>query len=115
MARVGAVNSNSMVQWGRRWADLVRSDRRRMPRAEASAIQPQNLPVPLDAPAPRMRAAPSQRPAAPFIAQLLADRIEDPARRRNGRPGADVAEALYSTRAADHRPSAPGSIIRRDA
>ncbi|WP_168201559.1 hypothetical protein [Phreatobacter aquaticus] len=118
MARIGAVRSNTMVQWGRRWGDLERADRRRMPRTDANAQPapaPTNLPVALDAPEPRARIAASQRPAAPFIAQLLADRIEDPARRRNGRPGADVADALYQARNASYRPSAPGSIIRRDA
>jgi hypothetical protein len=107
-----------MVQWGRRWGDLARSDRRRLPRGDGqakAASAPTNLPVALDAPEPRMRIAASQRPAAPFIAQLLAERIEDPARRRNGRPGADLADALYQARNASYRPSAPGSIIRRDA
>jgi hypothetical protein len=113
-AAMGAVNGTGRVagiRWGRRWGDRLRIDGRRAHAPFADSIP--NLPVaPIEAFEERQQA--SRRPAAAFVAQLLATRLDLPQSRDKDRAGADEAEASYHASNPDGRPTARGSIVRRD-
>ena len=111
MDAVNGTGRSSGVRWNRRWSDRVRSDGRRASRSFADIIP--NLPV---APVELIeeRRLPSRRPGAAFVAQLLAARLDMPQSRARQRAEPDEAEASYQASRPDGRPTARGSIIRRD-
>lgn len=58
--------------------------------------------------------APSTRPAAAFIAQLLAARLNGTPARRRRRSDREEVDARYQAADPAARPTASGSLIRRD-
>ena len=111
MAGVSGTGGVAGVRWGRRWSDRVRNDDRRAAASFAESIP--NLPVLAGQPAGERRQS-HRRPAAAFIAQLLAARFDLPQSRDKHRAGPDEAEASYLASDPQGRPTARGSLVRRD-
>lgn len=116
MAGVNGTGRASTIRWRRRWNDRFGVQARRPVRPFAEELSteipaPEWL-VPLEPVAGRRE--PARRPAAAFVAQLLAARLDLPQSRETGRAGPDEAEARYHASSPDGQATRRGSLVRRD-
>lgn len=113
MTTIRPASSSDSLRWQRR-------DERHVPHRASSegaafAVPVERLPVPTERHEPLASDRPAIRPAASFIAQLLANRLKlaDVPRRRQAERQEVDARYLAADPAA--QPTATGVIIRRDA
>lgn len=111
MVAIGRVSRTAPLRWTRRQADSAR----RRPAGPEQAFPEivAGLPAVVEAHDDREPAI-GRRPAAPFVAQLLANRFNLPQARRRMAASAGEAEASYLATDLDQRPTGPGQLVRRD-
>lgn len=110
MTMVHPAGSSQPPRWRRRDDDHRGAGRRTSAGAFGEALS--SLPVPVR---PQLRDEPRvirTRPAATFVAQLLAERLAPVRRRRRG--DREEVDARYHAADPASQPTASGSIIRRD-
>lgn len=113
MTTIRPASSSDSLRWQRR--DERHAPRRAPGEATGFSAAMERLPVPTVRQEPRQEHRPSIRPAASFVAQLLANRLnlaDMPRRRRSER---EAVEARYLAADPAAQPTAAGAIIRREA
>ncbi|AVO47140.1 hypothetical protein [Phreatobacter cathodiphilus] len=110
MTMVHPAGSSQPPRWRRREEDRAGAGRRSAAGSFQEALS--SLPVP-----PRPFRSDEERtirarPAAAFVAQLLAERLAPVRRRRRG--DREEVDARYHAADPDSQPTASGSLIRRD-
>lgn len=112
MTTVKAAGSSQPLRWRRR-----DDDRAARPRTQESASFRDTLSA-LPVPARRDDAGEGRwtrsRPAAAFVAQLLASSLNFAAMPRRRRAEREEIDARYHAADPDSRPTASGSLVRRD-
>jgi hypothetical protein len=113
MTTIRPASSSDSLRWQRR--DERHASRRTASQASGFSASTDRLPVPTARQEPLPERRPSIRPAASFVAQLLANRLnlaDMPRRRRSER---EEVEARYLAADPAAQPTAAGAIIRREA
>lgn len=113
MMTVKAAGSSQPLRWRRRDDDQAGGGRR----ADAASFQDAlaALPVPVRRERIVEHRPARTRPAASFIAQLLANRMNLAAIPRRRRGEREEVDARYTAADPAARPTATGSLVRRDA
>lgn len=111
MVAIGKVSKTAPLRWLRRPFGSGR--RRAGPSGTGFAETVQMLPAVTEA-VPEPAWPTRRRPAATFVAQLLAARFDMPQSRRRMTASIGEAEASYLSADSGRQPGGPGRIIRRD-
>lgn len=111
MVAIGKVTRTAPLRWTRR--QTVAERRRPAGSGAGFAEAVQMLPAVTEI-EPEPIWPVHRRPAATFVAQLLATRFNLPQARRRMSASMEEAEARYLSGDSERRPGGPGRIIRRD-